>query len=560
METKANHALVGLFTLAALLLGFVFVYWLARFDETAQRQSYYVIFDGAVTGLSTGGAVLFNGIKVGEVTALQVDVNRPSAVRALIKIDRAAPIKTDTVARLEYQGLTGVAHVQLTGGSGDASPLAEPGEERIPEIIAEKSQFQDLLDVARDIMSKGTVLFGRIDRILGDNEEAVKRTVLNVEKFSQMLADNSDRVAGLIQDTSDVAEQIGAFSRSLDKLIGELDSFVGGDGSSLLDTMASAFRRLDTFLADNEEPLGTSIANVEKFTSTLADNTQNIDQFIADAAALTSRLGGVAERLDAVVTRADTLVGADAEALIAEARQAFSGVAEFMKENGEPLGRVVGNVDSFTQSLAGNTETLDKLFADAAQVAEKLNTVSDRFDTFLTRADSMLGENPENLFRDATAAFERLDAFLAANEAALTKTVANVETFTTTLADNSVDFERLIKDAGELAGKLNTVSGDIEELVKRVDGLVATDGTAFLAEARKAAETFRELAENLEGRLDTATEGLSRATGRGLREFESFVVEGRSALQSLKRVVDRIERDPGRFLSGGRRVPEYRGR
>jgi phospholipid/cholesterol/gamma-HCH transport system substrate-binding protein len=128
------------------------------------------------------------------------------------------------------------------------------------------------------------------------------------------------------------------------------------------------------------------------------------------------------------------------------------------------------------------------------------------------------------------------------------------------LSENSDQIGALIGDANALAQKLNKVGDDIDKLVARVSGLVETDGAGFLADARQAAATFREMAADLNARLDTMTEGIDRATGRSVREFESFLVEGQAAFRKVQNLIDLMQRNPQRFFSGGSQVPEYRAR
>ena len=138
----------------------------------------------------------------------------------------------------------------------------------------------------------------------------------------------------------------------------------------------------------------------------------------------------------------------------------------------------------------------------------------------------------------------------------MTQSLENVRKVTDSLASNSGEIERFIKDAGELASRLNGTSKKLDDLIARTDKIVATDGEAFIKEAREAATTFKQLAENLNKGLG---EGVSRVAGRSLREAEAFVVEGRTTLRNMQRVLDRLERSPKDFLLGGSRVPE-RGR
>src|SRR5665648_407124 len=133
METRARYALIGLFMLAVIAASCGFVYWLENKGGFSQREVYQVRFEGSVSGLLVGSAVLFNGIRVGEVTNLTLDPAAPQQVIATIAVDLNTPIRTDTQVGLETQGLTGGAAVTLRGGSG-TSPLVS-GEGGTPPVI-----------------------------------------------------------------------------------------------------------------------------------------------------------------------------------------------------------------------------------------------------------------------------------------------------------------------------------------------------------------------------------------------------------------------------------------
>ena len=130
METRANYALIGAFTLAVILAAFGFVFWFSGPSKATARRGFDVVFTGSVAGLSNGGAVTFNGLRVGDVSNLKLNPSNPSEVIAHIEIDKTIPIKNDTRARLEFSGLTGVASLALSGG-GKTTPdkVATSGEE-----------------------------------------------------------------------------------------------------------------------------------------------------------------------------------------------------------------------------------------------------------------------------------------------------------------------------------------------------------------------------------------------------------------------------------------------
>ena len=104
METRANYALIGLFMLAVTAGAFGFVYWFSRAGEGGDRAIYRVVFDGAVSGLRTGGAVFFNGIKVGEVSDLKLNSQNPRQVLASIAVDKSVPIRADARVWSRFPG------------------------------------------------------------------------------------------------------------------------------------------------------------------------------------------------------------------------------------------------------------------------------------------------------------------------------------------------------------------------------------------------------------------------------------------------------------------------
>src|SRR6185436_266647 len=123
METRANYVLIGLFTLAVIVGAFSFVYWFSNNSTGTVRTSYRVIFQGPIAGLRTGAAVMFNGIKVGDVTSLALDPKDPKQAISTISVDINTPVRADSQVGLDFQGLTGIAALALKGGTVAAGPL-----------------------------------------------------------------------------------------------------------------------------------------------------------------------------------------------------------------------------------------------------------------------------------------------------------------------------------------------------------------------------------------------------------------------------------------------------
>lgn len=189
MEVRARYVQMGLFTLAVLALGFGFVYWLNNTGGLGDRAVYRVQFEGPVSGLLRGSAVLFNGIRVGEVIALELDPAQPRQVRATISIDRSAPVRKDTEVSIDFQGLTGSPVIALTGGSTAEPPTAVKGE--LPLLTARSDAGETMSQSARGVLR-------RLDTILAENAKPLREMLANVDTFAAALARNSDKVDGIV--------------------------------------------------------------------------------------------------------------------------------------------------------------------------------------------------------------------------------------------------------------------------------------------------------------------------------------------------------------------------
>src|SRR6185503_13270602 len=161
METRAPFVVVGAFVLAAIAAVFGFVYWLQNTGGLGPRTTYHVQFEGSVPGLLVGAAVLFNGIRVGEVTGLGLAPDNPRSVNATISVASVTPVRADTKVGLEFQGLTGVPVIALEGG------LLVAKAEKVPTLVAEPGAGQGMTQAARDALRK-------VDSVLTENSGALR--------------------------------------------------------------------------------------------------------------------------------------------------------------------------------------------------------------------------------------------------------------------------------------------------------------------------------------------------------------------------------------------------
>jgi phospholipid/cholesterol/gamma-HCH transport system substrate-binding protein len=223
METRANYVLIGSFTLAVIAAAFGFVLWFQSLHTTKARNPLRIVFEGPAAGLRNGGSVNFNGIRVGEVVSVKLD--NPRRVVALAMVENSAPIRKDTLVGLEFQGLTGVAAISLKGGE-EAAPGVPLDDDGIPVLTADPNRLQDVTEAIRGTLQN-------INRVVADNQEAVKSSLHNLEAFTSSLARNSERIDAIM------ARVDGVMGKADNVMIG-LDALAGGkEGGELFQTVKS---------------------------------------------------------------------------------------------------------------------------------------------------------------------------------------------------------------------------------------------------------------------------------------------------------------------------------
>jgi len=265
METRANYVVIGLFTLAVIAGVFGFVYWFQNIGSTGERSLYRVAFEGSVSGLRTGGSVLFNGIRVGEVTGLQLNPQKPSQVLATIAVDRTVSIRPDTQIGMEFQGLTGIAALSLKGGDPSKPPLVG-SKDNPPLLTAPPNATSDVTQAARDVLTK-------VNEFITENQKAFKSAIDHLDTFSAALARNSDKIDHI--------------TSGLQALTGGADG-KGGD----INEAARSIKQL----ADNLDQRTAEITvGINRLSSA---GTKQIDQLSANAQRTLSTINRAVENLD----------------------------------------------------------------------------------------------------------------------------------------------------------------------------------------------------------------------------------------------------------------------
>ncbi|TPK72948.1 MCE family protein [Mesorhizobium sp. B2-4-15] len=454
METRANYVIVGIFTLVAILAAFGFVYWTAAIGDRGETALLRVRIPGSASGLGRGSFVLFNGVKVGDVKRVYIDVDNPTVAIADTEIDRLTPITKSTQADIGLAGLTGQANIELKGADPKEVKLLDQAEKegKVAEIIANPSAVTNLLQTAQNI-------FNRADKVLSE---------------------------------------------------------------------------LEGFTKDVRGPLTQTVHNVQTFSDALARNSDGIDKFLSSVSALSDELKGVSGKLDGTLKAAEGLLNA---------------------VDKDKIKSIVANVDTVTANLKETSRQLDGVIRNVDTAVGSVNDFAKQTQGTLAKVDGVLdGIDPAQV-RTALANIQK--ASESANKAA-----ADIAVVTNKFANRADDIDQTIKDAKQLAQRLNDASVRVDGILARVDTLLGSgQADGVMADARATLKSFKQVADTLNARLGTITDNLARFSGQGLSNVEALVQDSRRSISRIEEAVTDLSRNPQRILSGGEgEVRQFDGR
>lgn len=534
METRANYVIVGVFTLAAILAAFAFVYWTAAVGDRGETTVLRVRIPGSASGLGRGSAVLFNGVRVGDVRRVYIDVQNPRVAIADTEIDRLTPITQSTQADIGLTGLTGQASIELKGGDPREANLLDEAERegRVAEITANPSSITNLLETAQTIFTRADRVLTQLEGFTSDVREPLTDTVRNAQKFSLALSENSEGIDQFLQSVTALSEELAGVSGKLDGTMRAAEGLLG---------------------AVDPKKIESIVENVEKFTGTVGASSDRIDEIVKGVDTAVASIGGLAANAEKAIDTLDGILeGVDPGVV----REAISSLGRA----GASAEKAAADIASVTEKIGPRAGDIDRIISDAGELASRLGRASARVDGVLDKADGLLtsagdvlqGVDPDTV-RNALSNIEKASANADKAAAGIAKA---------TDAFRADDVEKIMTDAGELADRLNKASERVDGILARVDELLGSgQAEGVITQASETLQSFRRVADTLNSRLGTITDGLARFSGQGLRDVEALVRDSRRAVNRIERAVSDLERNPQRIITGGEgEVRTYDGR
>lgn len=298
METRAGYVVVGGFVVTLVVLLIVAALWVARVQLAGEEDYYDIYFNGSVTGLVQGSAVRYNGIPVGRIKRIELDPLDPKRVRVTIEITSETEIKDDVTAQMAYQGLTGGAFIELSGGTAGAPRLEAKAGERYPVIPSTESPLQKFVDNAPEVLNRAMEAISRLNELLSEqNRKAITDTLSHVEQVTGTVAAHSDDIRAVLENAAAASKDLRTTIQSANETVDSLHEILG-PGSDLRD----AVKKLDALAGRLNDAGGHLDALIQENRPPIHEFAQHglgqVEELLADARVLVAQLTRLAQSLE----------------------------------------------------------------------------------------------------------------------------------------------------------------------------------------------------------------------------------------------------------------------
>ena len=227
METRGSYILVGLFVIGLLAGAFYFTLWLGGGQDNNEYYKYSVNFDESINGLNVGSIVRFRGVAVGKVNEISIDGD---FIKVMVEIDKKVPITNQTKATLKFQGITGLAFIELVGSTGTKFT---PKDGAVPTIKSDKSELSKLFQTTPDLLENANEITYRLNLLLSvENIENFGKTMANLEKISSTVSKDDKKIAAVFDQTNKTLIQLSQTANAITAAANAVNKVAAGSGDN----------------------------------------------------------------------------------------------------------------------------------------------------------------------------------------------------------------------------------------------------------------------------------------------------------------------------------------
>lgn len=290
MEERVNLVAVGVFVIVLALTAIGSVLYLTGGMYTRKNYDTYLTFmTESVSGLNLNAPVRYRGVEVGRVRAIALAPGNVEQVQVTLQIERGTPVKEDTIAMLETQGLTGISYIDLTAGHRGSAPLkAKPGEEY--PVIQSGASLMSRLETSVPVLLAGlTRVTDNVNAVLdGENQLAVKRTLADLALLSRTLSTRSATIdsgladaARTARNTARITDQLPQLVQRVERSADALDRMarqLGAAGTSASGTIDDVRGDLRGFTAETLPEMRELVDELRELTTTMQRIAEKVER------------------------------------------------------------------------------------------------------------------------------------------------------------------------------------------------------------------------------------------------------------------------------------------
>jgi phospholipid/cholesterol/gamma-HCH transport system substrate-binding protein len=280
MYERTNYLAVGVFILIGTLALVAVGFWISGVGQAVPMSQYTIIFERDVNGLSDGSPVRYMGVDVGQVTTIQLFRAEDTAIEVRIEVATSTPVDSGTFASLGYQGITGVAFINLAGDPGKHGQLAAAAGHDYPVIRTRDVGIAALLNSGPEVVARVNNILDDTSMLLSDkNLNAATQILENLEQLTGALAEQRQALAALpvrmnesldkLQNTLDVAAEFAEEAKP--ELLAATQNL-----RQTTDKLENVTERVEHWLAENDAAIDSFLAGGIGETAALVTDTREV--------------------------------------------------------------------------------------------------------------------------------------------------------------------------------------------------------------------------------------------------------------------------------------------
>jgi len=283
MENRSHALIAGLFVIFLVTALAITTKWLS--GETDDHINYILISDGSVSGLNPQAAVRFRGVKVGKVKSIDFDPENSRFIRIRIGVDKNLPLTKGVFAQLGYQGVTGLAYIQLDD-NGDQPELLQPNESVLPRIPMRASTLDNIVITGQDLLNSVNETVKKMNDLLNDkNRENFSYLLKNMENatndfsnFTRQLQPNLKALPELTNKTNTLLSNADQLVKNINQVIYNISQ----QGGVIDNLSKSAAEISDTIprIQNAIEGVSDTIPRIQDAIDGVKHGTRSVDRIL----------------------------------------------------------------------------------------------------------------------------------------------------------------------------------------------------------------------------------------------------------------------------------------